>query len=144
MFSYFAKDLPVFIKKELEGLFEKLTPLLKKNAKYKMFALPLLIFSVINLILWLVMGGLAYGFLMVYALIAAIGVALYKESRHIKKQIRTIEQEHMVDRIQTSDVINDYQKKDYISMIKSQPRLSLQTFLQFLTEENDRKNRMTG
>ncbi|WP_066192034.1 MULTISPECIES: DUF5392 family protein [Gracilibacillus] len=144
MFSYFAKDLPVFMKKELEGLFEKLTPLLKKNAKYKMFALPLLFFSVINLILWLMMDGLAYGFLIVYALIAAIGVALYKESRHIKKQIRTIEQEHMVDRIQTSDVINDYQKKDYISIIKSQPRLSLQTFLQFLTEENDRKNRMTG
>lgn len=142
MFSYFAKDLPIFVKTELERLFEKLSPLMRKNAKYRIFSLPLLFISILNLLFWLFIDGLDRGLLIVYALIAAIGLALYKESSHIKKQNSAIEKEHIVNRIQTSDIINDYKKKDYLSMLETQPRMRLHTFLQFLTEENERKSRM--
>ncbi|GAE91913.1 hypothetical protein JCM21714_883 [Gracilibacillus boraciitolerans JCM 21714] len=126
-------------------MFKKLNPLIKKNTKYMMFAVPLLFMSIFNLIFFLFFGGFANGMFaiaVVYALMAAVGMALYKESKHIKKKIKELEMEHMVTRIKKSDVINDYKKDDYISLIKSQPGIGIQTFMNFLTEENERKRMM--
>ncbi|WP_058306552.1 DUF5392 family protein [Gracilibacillus massiliensis] len=145
MFSFISKELPSFMKLELEKLFQKINPLIKKNTKYMMFAVPLLFISLFNLIFFLFFGGFSNGMFaiaVVYALMAAVGLALYKESKHIKRKIKELEMEHMVTRIKKSDVINDYKKKDYISLIKSQPRMGIHTFMNFLTEENDRKKMM--
>ncbi|UOQ48473.1 DUF5392 family protein [Gracilibacillus caseinilyticus] len=145
MFSFFTNDVPSFMKIELEKLFNKISPLMKKNARYMMFAMPLLLISILNLIFFLFFGGFDNGMLaivIVYALMAAVGLALYKESKHIKKKIRELEMEHIVSRIEKSNIVNDYQKKDYISLIKSHPKMGLQTFLNFLNEENERKKMM--
>ncbi|WP_163538030.1 DUF5392 family protein [Gracilibacillus sp. YIM 98692] len=142
MISFIKGDVPPFIKMELETLFQKLSPLIKKNTQYIIFALPLLFISVFNLIFFLFFGGFSNGvmaILLVYALMASVGLALYKESKHIKKQIRSLEIEHMVKRIQKSEVVNRYQKDNYITVIKNNPRLSLHTFMSFLAEENERQ-----
>lgn len=133
------------MKNELEKLFNKINPLIKKNAKYMMFAIPLLFISVFNLIFFLFFGGFSNGMVavgVVYALMAAVGMALYKESKHIKKEIKKLEMEHMVTRIEKSDILNEHKKRDYISLIKSQPKMGIQTFINFLTEENDRRKMM--
>ncbi|MFC4401878.1 DUF5392 family protein [Gracilibacillus xinjiangensis] len=138
-------EIPLFIKKELENLFAKIGPLMKKNTKYMMFATPLIAISFFNLIFFLFFGGFQNDMLaalFIYALMASVGLALFKESKRIKKQIKELEMEHIVNRIEKSDFINDYKKKDYISLIKNQPRMGIQTFMNFLTEENERK-RMT-
>ncbi|MDX8044504.1 DUF5392 family protein [Gracilibacillus sp. S3-1-1] len=138
-------NIPAFMKNELEKLFAKINPLMKKNAKYMMFAMPLLFISVFNLIFFLFFGGFENSMLaipVIYALMAAVGLALYKESKHIKKEIRQLETEYIVTRIEKSSILNERKKKDYISIIKTQPKLNLQTFMNFLTEENDRRKMM--
>ncbi|QGH33851.1 hypothetical protein GI584_07375 [Gracilibacillus salitolerans] len=145
MVSFFTNNIPTFMKIELEKLFHKINPLIKKNAKYMMFAIPLLLISILNLIFFLFFDGFANGMVaivIVYALMAAVGLALYKESKHIKRKIKQLEMEHIVTRIEKSDVMNEYKKKDYISLLKSQPKMGLQTFINFLTEENDRRKMM--
>ena len=142
MVSFFTSNIPAFMKGELEKLFHKINSLIKKNAKYMMFAVPLLFISVFNLIFFLFFGGFSNGMVavvVVYALMAAVGMALYKESKHIKKKIQQLEMEHIVTRIEKSDILNEHKKKDYISLIKAQPKMGLQTFINFLTEENDRR-----
>ncbi len=54
MFSFITNEIPSFMKIELEKLFQKINPLINKNAKYMMFAVPLLFISIFNLIfiLW--------------------------------------------------------------------------------------------
>lgn len=145
MFSFMTSEIPSFIKIELEKLFHKLSPLMKKNTKYMMFAMPLLFISVFNLIFFLFFGGFENGMttiILVYALMAAVGMALYKETKHIKKKILALEVEHIVTRIEKSEVMNDYKKKDYISLIKNQPKIGIQTFMNFLTEEHERRKMM--
>ncbi|MFC4388707.1 DUF5392 family protein [Gracilibacillus marinus] len=142
MFSFMTNEIPTFMRTELEKLFTKIGPLMKKNTKYMMFATPLILISVFNLVYFLFFEGLSNEIMtvtLIYALLAAIGFALYKESKRIKKQIKKLELEHIVKRIEKSDVMNEYKKKDYISLIMNQPRLGLQTFMNFLTEEEQRK-----
>ncbi|SFL54650.1 hypothetical protein SAMN04487943_102156 [Gracilibacillus orientalis] len=142
MVSFFTNDIPTFMKIELEKLFHKINPLIKKNSRYMMFAIPLLLISIFNFIFFLFFGGFSNGMLavvVVYALMAAVGMALYKESKQIKKKIKQLEMEHIVTRIEKSEVMNEHKKKNYISLIKSQPKMGLQTFINFLTEENDRR-----
>ncbi|MGP4042440.1 DUF5392 family protein [Gracilibacillus sp. D59] len=145
MVSFFTNGIPTFMKTELEKLFHKINPLIKKNAKYMMFAVPLLFISIFNLFFFLFFDGFSNGMVavaVVCALMAAVGMALYKESKHIKKKIRELEMEHIVTRIEKSNVMNELKKKDYISLIKSQPKMGIQTFINFLTEENDRRKMM--
>ncbi|MRG85877.1 DUF5392 family protein [Salinibacillus xinjiangensis] len=141
------KHMPGFVKKELEAISEVLHPYLKKHSKYLVFALPLLTFSVFNLFFYLITGNLYLDMiptLAIYALMASIGLALYKESRYVKKEIENIGMEHMINRIKNSEHMNDYSKESYINTIKEQPKLGFQPFIDFLTEEHQRKQQMFG
>lgn len=142
MFTMMTNNIPQSTQKELEKLFSKLTPLMKKNAKYMMFAVPLLIIAFTNFIFFIFLDGFSEGMLItaiVYAVMAAIGMALFKETKYLKKEIKEIELEHVIGRIKDSDIINDYRKKNYTDQIKSEPKLAIQTFISFLQEENERK-----
>ncbi|RCW74854.1 DUF5392 family protein [Saliterribacillus persicus] len=142
MYSTMTNELPSFIRVELEDLFKKISPLVKKNTRYVMFSIPIIIVSVLQLIFFLFTNSYTSNTLMlssVYALMAAIGFALYHESKFIKRKMRSIQNLHIIERIKHSKYANDYQKDVYIKLIESQPNLSLQHFMRFLTEENQRK-----
>ncbi|WP_102028455.1 DUF5392 family protein [Salirhabdus sp. Marseille-P4669] len=139
------KNMPTFVKKEMEIIMGVLKPYMKKFSKYRIFAIPLMVFPIMNLFLLLLSGGWyldAIPTLAIYALMGAIGIALFKESKHVQKEMESISTERMIERINRSELLNDFTKKEYINTIKMQPKLGFQAFLQFLTEEHERKQRI--
>ncbi|RYG71991.1 hypothetical protein EU245_12280 [Lentibacillus lipolyticus] len=145
MNQFMSKGMPTFIERELEIIDELVKPKLKKSSKYMFVAIPLLSISIINLFFMLVINGYTQDMLMtigVYALLGAIGAALYKESRHVNKEIRQIGMDHIIERIKKSEHVNDYTKDKYIQSVKAKPKFSMQTFFNFLSEEHQRKQRM--
>ncbi|GAA0440065.1 hypothetical protein GCM10008983_16280 [Lentibacillus halophilus] len=145
MNQFMSKGMPAFIERELEIIDELVKPKLKKSSKYMVVSIPLLSISIINLFFMLVINGYTQDMLItigVYALLGAIGAALYKESRHVNKEIRQIGMNHIIERIQQSDHVNDYTKDQYIANVKAKPKFSMQTFFNFLSEEHKRKQTM--
>ncbi|GAB4073848.1 hypothetical protein GCM10028778_13510 [Barrientosiimonas marina] len=142
MSQWTFKNMPQFIEKELEAIDELVKPQLNKSTKYMMIAIPFLIISIINLFIMLVITGYQSDMLLslgIYALLGAIGAALFKESRHVNKEIRQIGMDHIIQRIKSSELVNDYMKDQYINEIKAKPRSSLQTFFNFLSDEHQRQ-----
>ncbi|GGM19809.1 hypothetical protein GCM10011351_02090 [Paraliobacillus quinghaiensis] len=135
-------NMPPFIKKEMEKITEQIQPLMKKNSKYVMFAFPLMLVGGINLLILFIQNTWSLDMVTgIYALMTAIGLALYKESKHMNKRIHQIGKEHMIERIKTSRIIADEKKKAYVKLVKEQSKMSLQTFFNFLNEENkERQN----
>lgn len=138
------EHLPPFIKKEMEKIAEKVQPLLKKNTTYFMFGLPLMLVGGLNIAMHYTQGSLTMNSILmpaIYALMAAIGLALFQESRGLKKQIHRIGKAHMVERIKQSDIIEENRKQIYILTVEKQTKMDLQPFFKFLTEENkERQN----
>ncbi|WP_077324693.1 DUF5392 family protein [Virgibacillus siamensis] len=146
MNNFMMTNVPAFIEKEMQAMTEMIKPQLKKSSRYSLIALPLLAISITNLFFSLISGGWTLDnmvILGIYALMAAVGIALFKESKHVKKEMYKIGMEHMIERINESEHVNDYSKEKYIRNIKAQPKFGMQTFFDFLTEENSRKERMT-
>ncbi len=136
------KNLPSFIRHELEIITNAIQPKMKKFSKYRFFSIPLIIIPAMNLLMLLIAGEWyvdSLPILSIYALMAAIGMALYKESKVIQKEIEKISVEHMIKRINKSELLNEHSKKNYIETIKSQPKISFQAFMEFLNEEHERK-----
>ncbi|HLR60934.1 MAG TPA: DUF5392 family protein [Lentibacillus sp.] len=145
MNQFMSKGMPTFIEKELEIIDELVKPKLKKSSKYMFVALPLLSISIINLFFMLVIEGYSQDMMLalgIYALLGAIGAALYKESKHMNKEIRQIGMDHIIKRIKESEHVNDYMKNQYINNVKAKPKFSMQTFFNFLSEEHRRKKMM--
>mgnify|MGYP005850118267 CR=1 FL=1 len=136
-------NMPPFIKKEMEKITEQIQPLMKKNSKYVMFAFPLMLVGGINLLILFIQN--AWNMDMVtglYALMTAIGLALYKESKHVNKRIHQIGKEHMIKRIKTSRIVADEKKKAYVKLVKEHSKMSLKTFFNFLNEENKQRQNL--
>lgn len=145
MNQFMSKGMPSFIERELEIIDELVKPKLKKSSKYMFIAIPLLSISIINLFFMLIITGYSQDMMIalgIYALLGAIGAALYKESRHVNKEIRQIGMDHMIKRIKNSEHVNDYTKDKYINHIKAKPKFGLQTFFNFLSEEQQRRKMM--
>src|SRR5699024_3857623 len=100
---------------------------------------------IINLFFMLIITGYNQDMMIalgVYALLGAIGAALYKESRHVNKEIWQIGLDHIIQRIKYSQHVNDYTKDKYVNNIKAKPKFGLHTFCNFLSEEQRRKKMM--
>ncbi|MFC4559019.1 DUF5392 family protein [Virgibacillus kekensis] len=133
------ENMPSFIERELETITELVKPRIKKSSKYMMIAIPLLGISIVNLFLLFVTTGWSLDTMIapgIYALVGAIGAALFRESKLTNKEIRKIGMKHIIERINKSEHVDDDAKKKYIKNIKSQPKFGLQTFINFLTEEH--------
>ncbi|SDB86620.1 hypothetical protein SAMN05421734_1022 [Pelagirhabdus alkalitolerans] len=137
------EQMPSFIKKEMDAISEKIRPIMKKVSTYYMFGFPLMIVGIINLISHYVSNDFNTGDLVgpvVYALIAALGIALFQESRLLRKQIHQVGKTYMEERIKKSDVMNEAEKNRYIATIRKMVKLDFQPFIRFLTEENQRSH----
>lgn len=138
------EHLPPFIKREIEKISDKIQPLLKKNSTYFLFGFPLMIVGILNIMMYFTQGNINIDSALIpgaYALMAAVGLALFQESRLLRKEINTIGKEHMVERIKQSDIMTEGKKKNYILTVEKQKKMDLQPFFKFLTEENkEQKN----
>ncbi|MFB1051619.1 DUF5392 family protein [Paraliobacillus sp. JSM ZJ581] len=145
MNSLLFENMPPFIKKEMEKITQQIQPLMKKNSKYIMFAFPFMLVGGLNLIVMFFQDAYSFDMLPVtgiYALITAIGIALFKESKFMSKKIHQVGKEHIIERMEMSRIIGEEKKNAYIKMVKNQSKMSLQVFFNFLTEENKEKQNM--
>ncbi len=136
------QNMPDYIKEEMEGVMRKAKSLIKKNTVFTLLSIPLIVFSVFNLFFLVFRFGVESDMvyvLLLFALLGSIGIALYKEAKAVRKEIRKVSSEHIVERIEASDIVNDYQKRDFIDSIKKRPVLAMSVFIQFLQEEKHRQ-----
>jgi len=136
-------DVPNHVKKEIEKLQELLNPIMKKVAKYTMWTIPLVVFSIFNLLRLTYFGALNQdnlGMILFFAFIGAIGMALYKEVRIQRREIKKLSATFIIERIKKSEVATESNKNKYINLVKDQPIGKMfNHFIMFLNEEENRR-----
>ncbi|MGE7759549.1 DUF5392 family protein [Peribacillus sp. NPDC097895] len=136
--------IPRFMQAEMEELQSTLSPLLKKNMKYRLLSTVMIGFSIINLFFLLFKGEslpiskIALG---IYALVGAVGFALLKENKHNQKEIVKMSQKYMLERMKKSNYLTDSRKSNYYKRVNDQPLFAMNVFFEFLSEEQQRMNR---
>ena len=140
-------NIPHFMQNELKKIQLKLNPLLKKNMKYGFFSTVMIGFSVINLF-FLLFKNDSYPIskiaLCIYALIGAIGFALMKENKHNQKEIVKMSQKYVLERMKKSGYLTDARKNNYYQKVNEHPLMTMNVFIEFLAEEEQRKNDSSG
>lgn len=137
-----SKALPPFIQQEMDKIAEKIRPLMKKVSLYHMIGLPMLIFGVMNMALPFLSSNFQVESMLIpaiYALVAAVGVALFKESRFLRKQVHLVTINYMKDRIKKSQVFEASEKDRFLRKVSERKTMDLPAFFQFLTEEHKRR-----
>jgi len=135
--------MPHFIKKEMDSISEKIRPMMKKISAYHIFGLPMMVIGIINILFLIFDSEMVidnYLIPIIYALLAASGLALFKESRTLKKEIHEVGKDHIIERINQSKIMEEAEKSRYIQSVQRQVKMDLQPFFKFLTEENKRNN----
>ncbi|MET3696869.1 hypothetical protein SAMN05877753_101556 [Bacillus oleivorans] len=138
-------NLPPFIKREIEQLEKIVSPLAKKVSKYALFSFPLITVSLFNLffLLFYIPNSQNMIFsIVLYAVLGALGFALLKEVRAQKKEIQKMSTDYIIDRINKSDITSDSRKQEYIKRIQQQPLVTINHFVEFLVEEDQRASRL--
>ncbi|MGE7603808.1 DUF5392 family protein [Peribacillus sp. NPDC097675] len=136
-------NFPQFMQNEMKKIQTKLNPLLKKNMKYGFFSTIMIGFSIINLFFLLFKNDshpISKIALCIYALIGAIGFALMKENKHNKREIIKMSQKYVLERMKKSGYISEARKNNYYQKVNEYPLLTMNVFLEFLAEEEQRKN----
>ncbi|MCA1024737.1 MULTISPECIES: DUF5392 family protein [Cytobacillus] len=136
-------DMPVFVKKEIELLNERLAPTMRVASRYSLFSFPLVVFSIMNIIIVLFtmpMDENTWITLLIYSILGAVGMALSKESKIRRKAIEKISVDYMIQRINESKIATEQMKKRYIIIINEKPVMALAQFMEFLREEQRRSS----
>ena len=136
--------LPYFIKKEMDSISEKIRPIMKKVSTYYIFGLPLMMIGILNILFLIFDDSIALDNYLVpvfYAFLAAVGLAMFNESRLLKKEIHEVGKDYIIERINKSELMEDDEKNRYINSVKQQVKMDLQPFFKFLTEENKRTHK---
>ncbi|WP_138416758.1 DUF5392 family protein [Aquibacillus sediminis] len=142
-FHYHVQKVPKHVQKELENIQELIHPIIKKRSLYVLLSIPLLIVSVFNIIFLLFFTDYnqqIFALLIVYGLLGAIGLALRKESKYKKEQIKQLSNQYMIERIKKSHILSEQRKQDYTQKIKQHPIAAFTHFVQFLSEEENKSN----
>ncbi|GAA4071034.1 YwnF family protein [Amphibacillus indicireducens] len=133
--------LPHFIKKEMDSISEKIRPIMKKVSTYYIFGFPLMLIGMLNILFLIFDHNITvdnYIVPVVYAFFAALGLAMFNESRLLKKEIHEVGKDYIIERINQSEIMEDDEKNRYIASVRNQVKMDLQPFFKFLTEENKR------
>ncbi|WP_338471977.1 DUF5392 family protein [Niallia sp. XMNu-256] len=132
------RQVPRYIQKELDLITKHVKPLIKKSSTYAFLSIPLILFSLTNLFILFINNGLnreMWVTILIFAAFAAIGMALSKESRTLKKEIQKKTNGYIIERIKKSVIVPEFKKSEFINLIKAQPILGFNTFINFLEEE---------
>ncbi|MGM0522493.1 MAG: DUF5392 family protein [Bacillota bacterium] len=138
------KSLPPFIQQEMDKIATMIRPLMKKVSLFYMIGLPLLILGVLNMVLPFLsaeFSSISMTARVVYALVAAVGLSLFRESQFLKKQMHQIVKRYIAERIKKSILIEEHEKTRYVTRVNKQKQMDLPLFFHFLTEEHKRKER---
>ena len=137
------RQVPAYIQKEMEIITKHVKPLVKKSSTYAILSIPLILFSLTNLFILLINNGFnreMWLTLLVFAVLAAIGMALSKESKSLQKEIQQKSNHYIIERIKKSIIVPEFKKKEFVNLIKKQPVLGFNTFIKFLEEEKRLKD----
>ncbi|MFN2744567.1 YwnF family protein [Bacillus sp. z60-18] len=138
-------QMPAFMKEELDNLKRVAAPILKKRLVFLFVAIPLLLASLIYLsTFWgqVSFGTESYIKIGIAAIGAAFGMALLKESSHQKRNVQETVMTYILDRMQKSEVLPDDRKNRYVRAVKEEPFTVMRSFLEFLNEEENRRQRL--
>ncbi|MFO6497003.1 MULTISPECIES: YwnF family protein [Bacillus] len=138
-------QMPAFMKEELDNLKRVAAPILKKRLVFLFVAIPLLLASLIYLsTFWgqVSFGTESYIKIGIAAIGAAFGMALLKESSHQKRNVQKTVMTYILDRMQKSEVLPDDRKNRYVRAVKEEPFTVMRSFLEFLNEEENRRQRL--
>jgi len=139
MDNFLRNSFPEYIKKEIEAIQNLILPVARKTSKYMLWTFPLLTISLVNLVYLLAFTPKTedtVGSLVLFAILGALGMALWKETKLNKKEIEKIGLVYIVDRIQKSRVVSEDRKNYYLKKVKEQPVEAMTNFIKFLQEEN--------
>ena len=137
------RQVPAYIQKEMEIITKHVKPLVKKSSTYAILSIPLILFSLTNLFILLINHGFNRDMwltLLVFAILAAIGMAFSKESKSLQKEIQQKSNHYIIERIKKSIIVPEFKKKEFVNLIKKQPILGFNTFIKFLEEEKRLKD----
>lgn len=115
----------------------------EKSIIYRFLAFPLAAFSLFHLASLLIQAPSGRGALVsagIFALLAALGLAFFKEAGYQRKQVQKTIRLYMLNRIRKSDILSEERKSAYTRLIAEEPS-AMKSFIEFLTEE-DRKKEM--
>lgn len=135
---HISADLPVFVKGELEKLEGKIAPMMKKAAKYALFSYPMIFISLINLFILIFFVSEPHNSavsIVIYAAIGAIGMALGREGKLLRKDVAEKMMNYIIERMTKSETVADEVKNRYIFFVREQPARMLAHFIDFLKEE---------
>ncbi|ARK30505.1 DUF5392 family protein [Halalkalibacter krulwichiae] len=132
-----------YTRKEFEKIQEMIAPLVKKSSTYAFLSVPMFSFSVVNLYFLLFNSSQANQMLWIaiFAILGALGLALFKESIHKNREIFNKSVAYIKGRINKSDLITDDEKENYLNEIKHNPVNVFKVFQKFLSRE-ERLKRM--
>jgi hypothetical protein len=142
MNNFVFKQMPSYVEREMKIITDHVKPLVKKSSRYTFIAIPMSMMSLMNLFFLIIYNGVnkeVMGSVILFAVFAAIGMALFKESKFLQKEIQQKSNQYIIERIKKSEAVLDYQKREFITLINEQPVLGFHTFINFLEEENKRK-----
>lgn len=135
------ENTPAFIKTEVEKLKATLAPLLKKNFRYTMFSSLLISVSIVNLF-FIIFGDQPISSpipILLFAFLGALGFAISKEGRLLQKDILKISRDYILERINLSKFVTSHRKAEYKNIITDQPFMAMKLFIEFLNEEQRKK-----
>lgn len=136
------KTLPPFIQQEMDKIATLIRPLMKKVSLFYMIGLPLLIVGSLNMVLPFLsseFNALSSSSKIIYALVAAVGLSLFRESQFLRKQMHQTVKRYIEERIKNSIVLKEHEKTRYVTRVNKQKQMDLPLFFHFLTEEHKRK-----
>ncbi len=132
-------NFPSYTKIELEKLQALIQPLAKKSSIYRIVAVVILSFSLVNLY-HLTFGNVSNNILLgAFCLLAAIGMALYKEAIYQNKIIQKTSLAYMKARMMQTKLLPPVTRDHYMEQIDTEPTYAFQTFFEFLNKEERMK-----
>ncbi|WP_028784797.1 DUF5392 family protein [Thalassobacillus devorans] len=136
--NFSMTDMPNSVKREVEELEKKLSPVTKKASKYVFLSFPLIAIAAVNLLTLLFMvpeEEVRLSAIAIYALVGAVGMALSKEAKHKQEEIQKRSVDYIIERIRKSNIATERAKRDFTDQVKSQPMNAMKHFVAFLEEE---------
>ncbi|MDE5414395.1 DUF5392 family protein [Alkalihalobacterium chitinilyticum] len=128
-----------YTKKEFEKMQRRISPLVKKSTIFTVASISLISISFINLY-YLLFGHVSNMVLtVVFSVLGAVGMALYKEVKFQNKEIYNTSINYIKERIMKSEIVPDYTRDRFIEKVVSEPMNAFHTFSDFLHQEERMK-----
>lgn len=132
------ENYPVYIRKELENMQASIKPLIKKALIYGFISIPLFGIAVFNLYYIIFDASVTENIttlLILFSVIGALGLALFKESRLKNKEAQESSLKYIRDRMAKSEVVHEDLKEGYLRKLKVEPFNQFNLFSEFLAQE---------